>query len=155
MPLHTRRLCENALDAYCARICPPSARNAVSIGYKLERDRATVFEWRPICGVPGTRRALPLAQLRWTAPDNLWRLYRALDGAVDGEPQWRRLAEVPPTHSFIELLRSIDADPRGHFFGRVDGKSLRWCSSKGRCGDCNAKYQEVLGLRTAAQAVGG
>lgn len=149
MPLHTLRLCEHALEAYCARICPPSARNAVNIGYRLVHDRATLFEWRPICGVPGTRRALPFAQLRWSAPDNLWRLYRAMDGG-----QWRRVADVAATRSFIELLRFVDADPRGYFFGRVDGKSLRWCSSKGRCTDCSARYHAVLGLPAPVSSTG-
>lgn len=149
MPLHTRRLCENALTAYCARICPPAARNAVSIGFAMEQDRATLFEWRPICGVPGTRRALAVAQLRWTAQDNLWRLYRAVDG-----DQWRRVQDVAATHTFIDLLRTIDADPQGHFFGHVNGKSLRWCSSRGRCADCDEKYHVVLGLRAPALAAG-
>ncbi len=149
MPLHTRRLCEHALDAYCARICPPTARHAVSIGYALDRDRATLFEWRPICGVPGTRRALPLAQLRWSAPENLWRLYRAVEG-----DQWRRVHKAAPTHSFVELLRTVDADPQGHFFGQVNGKSLRWCSSMGRCAGCDEKYQQVLGLQSPTRAAG-
>ena len=140
MPDHTRRLCEHALAAYCARICPPAARNAVNIGYEVERERATLFEWRPICGVPGTRRAWPVAQLRWT-PDNLWRLYH-----LGTDSQWRRSAAAA-SQRFIQLLREIDADRVGHFFGQVDGKSLRWCSSKGRCADCDEKYNEVLGMR--------
>jgi hypothetical protein len=147
MPLHTRRLCERALDAYCERICPPGVRNAVNIGYRIEQSHITLFEWRPICGVPGTRREVRVAQMRWSARDNLWRLYHADDGSQGVERSaWRRAEFTAPRRSFIELLRDIDADPQGLFWGRVDGKSLRWCSSRGRCSDCDEKYCRALGL---------
>jgi hypothetical protein len=44
------------------------------------------------------------------------------------------------------LLREFDLDPIGLFWGRLDGKSLRWCSSRGRCIDCDLRYKQVLGL---------
>ncbi len=140
MPPHTRLLCERSLEAYCARICPPSARNAVNIGYQIEAQSVTLFEWRPICGVPGTRRGVPVAQMRWSLQDNRWRLYH---GGATG--RWRPLPGCAPSRSFVEVLREIDADRSGVFWGRVDGKSLRWCSSKGRCSECDEKYCQALG----------
>ena len=141
MPIHTRRLCERTLDAYCARICPPAVRMAVNIGYRIDLHDVSLFEWRPICGVTGTRRAVPVAKLRWCEEDGLWRLYYyTLTGRC------RALPDRAPTRSFFDLLREIDADRSGHFWGRVDGKSLRWCSSRGRCRDCDEKYCTVLGL---------
>jgi Protein of unknown function (DUF3024) len=140
MPPLTRLQCERSLAAYCARICPPSARNAVNIGYQIEAQCVTLLEWRPICGVPGTRRGVPVAQMRWSSQDNLWRLYhRRATG------RWRALVGGAPSRSFVDLLREIDADRSGTFWGRVDGKSLRWCSSKGRCTECDQKYCQALG----------
>ena len=34
---------------------------------------------------------------------------------------------------FIELLREFDADSAGVFWGRLNGRSLRWCSFQPRC----------------------
>jgi hypothetical protein len=59
----------------------------------------------------------------------------------------RRYRPLPSSRSFIELLREFDADPAGLFWGRIDGKSLRWCRSEGRCAPCEARYCGVLGLR--------
>lgn len=141
IPLHTRWLVERLLGSYCSRICPPHARHAVLLGYTLEADRATLNELRPICGVPGTRRNVPTAQFRYSAADNHWHLMVADDAA-----RWRRYAPLPSSRNFLDLLREVDTDPTGAFWGRIDGKSLRWCSARGRCDDCEEKYCRVLGV---------
>ncbi|MFO1427720.1 MAG: DUF3024 domain-containing protein [Steroidobacteraceae bacterium] len=142
IPQHTRWLVERLLAAYCARICPPQVRSVVQLGFTLEHDRATLEELRPICGVPGTRRPMPLAQFRYDEREQLWRLFHA-----DESGRWRRYAARPASPRFIDLLRELDADPNGTFWCRIDGKSLRWCSSRGRCAECDAKYCRVLGLQ--------
>ncbi len=73
--------------------------------------------------------------------DNLWQLMVADDAA-----RWRRYAPLPSSRNFLDLLREVDADPSGAFWGRIDGKSLRWCSARGRCDDCEEKYCRVLGV---------
>jgi hypothetical protein len=50
----------------------------------------------------------------------------------------------------VELLREFDADPAGLFWGRIDGKSLRWCRSEGRCAPCEARYCAILGMEPVA-----
>ena len=145
IPLHTRRLVERLLGSYCARICPPTARHAVLLDYRVEADSATLYELRSICGVAEMRRPVPLARFCYRAARNEWRLYAAEE--IDDESiVWRRYAARPAGRNFIELLRELDADPRGIFWGRVDGKSLRWCSARGRCADCDEKYCQVLGF---------
>lgn len=141
LPIHTRRICERTLEAYCARICPPGVRNAVNIGFQIDANCVTLHEWRPICGVAGTRRGVPIAQIRWSGQDHLWRLYRA-----NAMGRWCPVVGHLPSRAFVEALREVDADRSGAFWGRVDGKSLRWCSSKGRCPDCDEKYCSALGL---------
>lgn len=141
MPLHTQRLVERLLQSYCNRICPPSARHAVLLGFRCHGDRASVHELQRICGIPGTARPLELAQFRYRAAANEWRLWYA-----DEQGRWRRYPRCRASHSFVELLREFDADPAGLFWGRLDGKSLRWCSSRGRCADCDLRYGQVLGV---------
>jgi hypothetical protein len=148
IPLHTHWLIERLLSGYCSRICPPQARNTVLLGFALEADRATLNELRPICGVAGTRRPVPVAQFRYVAAESAWHLLHA-----DEAGRWRRYAALPASHSFVDLLREIDADPVGAFWGRINGKSLRWCSARGRCEDCEEKYCRVLGIAPAAVPV--
>ena len=148
IPQHTRLLVTRLLDAYCARICPPSARHTVHIGYRLAHDEVVLEEYRRILGIAGTRRAVPVARMRWRASDAAWTLEHAdLSGVM------RRYRPLPSSRSFIELLREFDADPAGLFWGRIDGKSLRWCRPEGRCASCEAKYCGVLGTASAVTEV--
>lgn len=140
IPLHTTRLVERTLGRYCQRICPPTARNAVQLGFRIDADRVTLYEIRLLCGVPGTHRHVSVAQLRYSARSGEWRLFHA-----DQPWGWKRHAAQAPSRSFIELLRAIDADEAGLFWGRVNGKSLRWCSPRGRCEGCEQRYCAMLG----------
>lgn len=145
IPQHTRLLVTRLLDAYCARICPPGARHTVQVGYRLGQDSVTIEEHRRILGIAGTRRAVPVARLRWRAADASWTLEHADPSGV-----MRRYRPRPSSRSFLELLREFDADPAGLFWGRIDGKSLRWCRPEGRCAGCDARYRAILGMEPGA-----
>ena len=105
IPQHTRHLLERLLEAYCARICPPTARNTVLIGYRIEEDRVWIDELRRICGVPGTRRSVPVARFRYRASDGCWLLDQR-----DEAGRWRRHRALAPTRSFLELLREVEPE---------------------------------------------
>ena len=141
IPQHTRLLVTRLLDAYCARICPPTARHAVQLAWRMGHDEVVLEEWRPILGIPGTRRAVPVARIRWSAREAAWTLEHAADAR-----RFRRYPRLRGSRSFLELLREFDADPAGYFWGRLNGNSLRWCRPEGRCPGCEARYCGVLGL---------
>lgn len=140
LPQHSQALVTRLLDAYCARICPPLVRNTVLIGYRIEGDQVVIHELRRILGVAGTREPVPVARVRYRSSSGDWLLDYFEDGV------WQRYRPLLRSQSFLELLREFDLDPTGLFWGRLDGKSLRWCSSRGRCIDCDLRYQQVLGL---------
>ncbi len=148
IPLHTRRLVEKLLQGYCDRICPPSARHAVLLGFDVGFDRVTILEIRRIFGLPGTGRPVELAQFRYHAARNSWRLFHR-----DERSRWRAYPRQPAMHGFVELLREFDADPAGVFWGRLNGRSLRWCSPRGRCDDCDLRYCQVLGVAGPANSL--
>jgi hypothetical protein len=141
IPLHTAHLVQRLFGDYCARVCPPTARQSVQLGFRLEPDRVTLHEVRAFCGVPGASHYVDVAQFRFAARPAEWRLYH-----LDEHRQWRRYAPRRASRSPLELLRELDADPLGLFWGRVDGKSLRWCSARGRCEGCDVEYCRILGL---------
>ena len=145
IPQHTRTLVERLLEAYCARICPPTARNTVLIGYRIAQDHAVIHELRRICGVQGTCLPSPVARFRYRHATQDWAL-DYFEESPEPTGSWRRYTPLRHSRSFIELLREFDLDPVGHFWGRLDGKSLRWCSAKGRCMECDVRYKQVLGL---------
>ncbi|NBP07052.1 MAG: DUF3024 domain-containing protein [Gammaproteobacteria bacterium] len=118
----------------------PLARNTVLIDYRVEGDRVVIHELRRILGVAGTRAPVPIARFRYRSSSGDWLLDYFEEGL------WRRYRPLPRSQSFLELLREFDLDPIGLFWGRLDGKSLRWCSSRGRCIDCDLRYKQVLGL---------
>lgn len=146
IPQHTRHLVERLLDAYCARICPPQARHTVRLSYRIDAAQITLLELQRICGVPGTQQPVPVAEFRYRGHEGGWRLaYRDVTGT------WRNYPHEPRVRSFLEWLREFDRDPDGCFWTRVDGKSLRWCSSRGRCDGCELAYARVLGLQDQGQ----
>jgi hypothetical protein len=158
IPQHTRHLVERLLGAYCERICPPTVRHAVQLRHRVDADRATLYHLRSLCGIVGAARPVEVAQFRYRGATQDWRFLintaptdLALDAAGDVEPRWRRYAPRPEARSFIDLLREFDADPAGLFWGRFNGKSLRWCRSEGRCGACDERYCRVLGTQNAAR----
>ena len=147
IPNHTARLVERLLASYCERVCPPSARHTVELRFDLAPDRATLSERRRFCGVPGAHHYVPLAQFRYAASAGAWRLFH-----TDASGRWRRYPGAPGRLSFLELLRRFDADPEGRFWCRVNGKSLRWCRSAGRCEGCDERYCRILGLDARSEA---
>lgn len=158
IPQHTRHLVERLLGAYCERICPPTARHTVLLRHRVDADRATLFQLRNLCGIVGTALPVELAQFRYRSATQDWRFLintaptdLALEGPVGREPRWRRYAPRPQARTFIELLREFDADLAGLFWGRVNGKSLRWCRAEGRCDACDERYCRVLGTQRATR----
>lgn len=108
-----------------------------------------MFELRLFCGVPGATRRMPFAQLRFRAARNDWQLFYA-----DSALRWRQYRLLPASTSLVVLLREIDTDPAGLFWPHVNGYSLRWCSTRGRCNDCDLRYCAVLGLAQSTRAQG-
>lgn len=140
IPQHSRYLVERLLQAYCDRICPPTARHTVLLGYTLNEAHAVIHEWCALHGVDQLRIPRPVARFSYLTREQLWQLESRPQG------RWQRHSRLCQSRSFIALLREFDADPLGEFWGRIDGKSLRWCRSAGRCQGCEQRYAAILGL---------
>lgn len=140
IPQHSRYLVERLLHSYCARVCPPTARHTVLLGYTFDGDHAFIHEWRAMYGVAALRQPAFVARFTYLEHERIWQLEsRARD-------TWQKHGRLNRSRSFLELLREFDADPEGEFWGRIDGKSLRWCQSAGRCPGCEQRYATILGL---------
>jgi hypothetical protein len=129
----TRRLVERHCRRYCGPVCPPEGANQVRLRFRIEGDEVWISESRPLFRTLGMHavREMPLARLRFEA------------GTRDGHP--RRYPGSARSRDFLALLREFDRDPRGLFWPHVNGANLRWCSARGRCRGCDARYQQILG----------
>jgi hypothetical protein len=138
----TRRLVERHCRRYCGPVCPPSATNQVRLSYRIAGDDVWICELRPLFRTLGmhAQRAVPLAQLRFDAATRQWTLRHAT-----AEGRSRPYPGAPRSRDFLALLREFDRDPCGLFWQRVNGASLRWCSSRGRCRRCDLRYRQLLG----------
>lgn len=152
LPDHTRRLAERLLAAYCQRLCPPEFREQAVLGFRIVDDGATLHEVRRICGVPGTARFVDVARFRYEARRGTWRLFHRDDDG-SGAERWRR-HPAAAERSLAGLVRELDADVSGLFWPRLNGASLRWCSSRGRCAGCDERYRTVLGAADDARESG-
>jgi hypothetical protein len=143
---HTRRLVERHCQRYCAPVCPPGVANPVRLGFRVERDDVWLFELRPLFRTFGmyAAREVPLARLRFDSRSHEWTLHHCSSG-----DRLRAYAPRPRARDFLALLREIDRDPHGVFWDRINGASLRWCSARGRCRQCEVCYARILGPRSA------
>ena len=146
LPLHTARLIELCLARYCERVCPPSFARQVRLAYRIEGCVATLYEVKPAwCTVSEVaHRESAVARFVYEPRDGSWRFQHHERGSG-----WRSYRRLPRSRDFLALLREIDTDPGGIFWGRVNGASLRWCSAHGRCAGCDARYRAILGLATS------
>ena len=148
LPQHTRHLVERLLGRYCERLCPPSFERQVGLDFSIDDSVVLLHELKPLLGIAGMLRRTDVARFRYLPRDGSWRLdYRQWD-----PPRWQR-HPGGISRSFVHLLAEVDADPRGLYWERVNGASLRWCSARGRCAGCDARYRAVLGLAPASPQV--
>ena len=149
LPQHTRHLVERLLGRYCERLCPPAFERQVRLDFSIDGDAVILHEIKPVFGIASLFRRVDVARFRYRSRDGAWRLdYRPLLAA-----RWQ-VYPCSPTRAFIALLAEVDADPKGVFWARVNGASLRWCSSRGRCAECEARYRAVLGAAGAGSPAG-
>lgn len=96
----------------CQSRSPAELADQVRVELEVDRGSATIVEaqapWR--ADLEWTR--LPVARLRFAATTNLW----TLDIPQTNE-RWRRYEAAEPTADIRRLLREIDQDPTGRFWG--------------------------------------
>ena len=107
IPELTRREVERKLSQLCERHGRRAAGRA-RLSYRFRGSSVTVFVER--AGAPAERSAV--AQFRLNPESRLWQLYCA-----DRNRRWHRYTEVPPTRIFEALVKELEEDPSGIFWG--------------------------------------
>ncbi|MGH2555838.1 MAG: DUF3024 domain-containing protein [Actinomycetota bacterium] len=114
LPELVRRGAEAKVAAFCDQRVPAHAREEVRLEYPIRGGSITIVErrppWRAEFGPDWT--SLKIAQLRYDAAAKAWTLWWA-----DRNERWDRYWDMDPTPDIDELLREIDEDPTGIFWG--------------------------------------
>jgi hypothetical protein len=108
--IHT--IVESKLKAYCEKRVPPEVRDRVRLSYRFRGDSVILFEERPSFAESDAWVEIPVAQFRFNVGLQMWTLYCA-----DRNSRWHKYWEIEPDKNFENLLREVDKDPTGIFWG--------------------------------------
>ena len=114
LPEFVRRRAEQEIRAYCELRNPAEMRDEMRLEYELRGNSITIVDrrapWEPGTGPEWT--SLDLAQLRYDESSSAWTLWwKRADG------RWYRYQDAGPTGDLSELIRTIDEDIDGVFWG--------------------------------------
>ena len=103
---------ETQLRAFCGRRVPVEVRDKVNLTYDVRGNSVTLIENRPSFRDPGRWTAMSIAEFRFDPKTGKLTLYCA-----DRNSKWHVYMDIEPNSHFDELLKEVDADPTGIFFG--------------------------------------
>jgi hypothetical protein len=114
MPLteFTIILIEIKLTEYIDQRNPVHIRDQVKLTYKFVGNRVNLIEARRYHRDPTTWIETPIAQFRFDQVTNKWSLY-----FMDRNSYWHLYDLVKPSANFEDILREVDSDPTGIFWG--------------------------------------
>jgi hypothetical protein len=112
MPENVRLEAEAHLDRYVVDLVPPHARDKVRIGYVAKGMAITLFEQRPHWKEPSIWAQSDVVRVRYNKSSGVWTLYFR-----DQHGKWHVYDPLPPTPDFVKILREIESDPTGIFWG--------------------------------------
>jgi hypothetical protein len=111
LPNKTRQEVEPIVADYCAKRVPEHARHQVKMGFTIRGNSITLIKERPHWQKPDLWIKSPIAQFRYDAKTGKWTLYCA-----DRNSRWHDY-QIEPERDIRVLLREVDADPTGIFWG--------------------------------------
>ncbi len=112
LPELLKKSVELKMQKYCEKKFPKKLQDRVRGGFKIRGDTVTLFEERIGWMLPHKWCAIPVAQFRYDAKDKTWTLYQA-----DRNSRWDLYLDAESTTNLDDLLKEVDKDPTGIFWG--------------------------------------
>ncbi len=107
-----RHQADSIMTAYCERRVPLHVRDKVRMHHECRGDSVTLFEDRPYWDNPKEWSHMPIAQFRFKRETGKWVLYCA-----DRNSKWHVYDIAKPSSNLERLLKAVDEDGTGIFFG--------------------------------------
>lgn len=108
----TRKQAEKILTAYCSERLSAYLPDEMRLGFGFRGSNVTLHEERTALGKSGTWIRIPVAQFRFNHLSKQWALYYP-----DRNSKWHEYEFIEPTRKFETLLKEVQEDPTGIFWG--------------------------------------
>ena len=112
LPELIRQDVEAKLTSYCGNRVPAHLRDEIRVGFELRGNAVTLFEERPHWKDKSKWVHRVVAQFRFDPSKRQWTLYCA-----DRNSRWHRYPDPPPSKLVDSLLKEVDLDSTGVFWG--------------------------------------
>jgi hypothetical protein len=114
LPPEVREPALARVQRYCEERLPPEARSDMRLEHSVRGNAITIVERRPPWNELGGSEwtSMKVAQLRYDERDRTWTLYSA-----DRNERWWRDEFSRPSADIEDVLRALDEDPSGIFWG--------------------------------------
>ena len=112
IPVLLKQRVELRLADYCEARIPQRVRDRLRLTFRFRGNSVTLFEERPVFNNPSRWVEIFVAQFRYTPDTSDWRLFWA-----DRNSRWHIYEELGPSPDFDVLLKEVDDDPTGIFWG--------------------------------------
>jgi hypothetical protein len=112
LPQLQRQFAERLLGSFCEKRVPAEEKDRMRIYYKIRGNSITLMDSRPGLLPQGDWLNMSIAQFRYDESNGTWTLYCA-----DRNDKWHLYMDCDPSKDLSELLKEVDDDPTGIFFG--------------------------------------
>ena len=96
----------------CERRSPVQFRDKLRTIFEVKGHNVTVYEERPHWKNPQRWLSLPVVKFKYVRTDNVWKLYW-----MRSDMQWHFYEMSRDTKTLEELVKEVDSDTYGEFFG--------------------------------------
>jgi hypothetical protein len=113
LPIFTKKLADQKITKFCDIRVPPHVRNKLRLTHNFRGNGVTIYEERaPWRQDLKEWTSLPIAQIRYNEKTGKWSLFCA-----DRNNKWHEYRGLEPTQDLDIILKEIDKDPTGIFWG--------------------------------------
>ncbi len=104
---------DHLVGDWCLSRVPPEIKSKLDHDYEIEGQAVTLLEVRPLWrGKPGEFTRRPFAKFRYVKSSGLWQIYW-----MRASGKWQAYEPDPVARDLEEVLKIIEADQYGCFFG--------------------------------------
>lgn len=112
IPAPARSSAEDAISEFCTGRVRPGLQHLLEITYRFEGNSVYLVERRPSYRRTGPWTEMDIAKFRYIVRRGEWILHWS-----DRNQRWHRYEGRRPARRLQTLLREVDADPTGIFWG--------------------------------------
>jgi len=112
IPVLVKILAEKILIKYCEGKAQDHLKGKFRIGYTFKGNSIIIFEERINYKDSTGRIEVPVAKLSYDKECDEWSLF-----SVDNKSRWHKYLKETPNKDISKLLRAVDEDPTGIFWG--------------------------------------